>query len=517
MPHPLQGVPRSATENALRGLAAIPETLFDMGGNLFFDIGATGAELIQNPNLVGRAVFGNRDAASEFQANRTARRERLPTFEPSASAAQQQQAALAPIIPVIQAAAERFPNEAETIGQLLNDPSIQTVGQLIESVGLPVMRGARGVQRAIQADLGAPGKGSRNFVLFDEKDVTILKRNGEVVGPPKPAQVPAGDIGTPKAPVAATSPDTGLPMDKASRKARAKELGFTRQAFHASTFDIDEFDLSKANPESDWGAGIYSTTSKQDATINYSNLDGADLTQKIEMRAEQIDGTDEVGMDAARKQATQEIAGGKENVMKLRTRLDKPFRIGGNKPTFLESDFPEPDIEDFIDEARDLADDARFQDEPEGPLVDFIVSLRNSGHPDANTPADKLSDFITEGVTAKQLDEIMRDHDWFTEGPNGENFNTEVYRQALEDAGFDGVIDSNVFNKFGFGSGRVNTMEGIERDTQHIIMFGPSQARKAKAVFDPAKRGSSNLLATHPAATAGALLAAGTLAGEPKL
>jgi len=79
----------------------------------------------------------------------------------------------------------------------------------------------------------------------------------------------------------------GLPMDEASRMARAKEMGYDRPVFHGSTHDIDAFDANRTNPESDFGQGIYSSNTIDDVNVNYAG-EGPDLTQRIDREAERI-------------------------------------------------------------------------------------------------------------------------------------------------------------------------------------------------------------------------------------
>tara|TARA_R110000803_G_scaffold100268_1_gene168380 strand:+ start:2552 stop:5380 length:2829 start_codon:yes stop_codon:yes gene_type:complete len=318
----------------------------------------------------------------------------------------------------------------------------------------------------------------------------------------------------------------GLPTDYASRMQRAKEQGFDRDVYHASTHDIDAFDLNKANPESDMGAGIYTTTSPYDASENYSDLTGADLTQKIEMRAEQLE-YDLGDMDKAREAAKAEIYGEASNVMPLKARLENPVHVGGgDETTWLEMNQREFDVEDYMDEAKlnieradyddvadykealtDAANDLGIEDsynfEPEGKLIDFMESLRNSAEihgGDASKSIDEIYQAgMDGGINADDIMEIIRKDEGLMDaaGESGELMNHEIMRQAFEDAGFDGIIDSGVYNKWGHGSGRQKAMEGMEYDTQHVIPFKPEQLRSPNATFDPKKINDPDLLSMN--------------------
>ncbi|MCK9327921.1 MAG: hypothetical protein M0P69_20670, partial [Bacteroidales bacterium] len=54
----------------------------------------------------------------------------------------------------------------------------------------------------------------------------------------------------------------------------------------------------------------------------------------------------------------------------------------------------------------------------------------------------------------------------------------EVVRQALEDMGFDGIIDKTVAWKFGSKSGKRRAMKGVTPETTHYIAFSSNQAKE---------------------------------------
>jgi len=58
--------------------------------------------------------------------------------------------------------------------------------------------------------------------------------------------------------------------------------------YHGSTQNIEAFDPSKSNPESDFGAGIYFSNNVEDIANNYAGF-GPDLTNKIDLRAERLE------------------------------------------------------------------------------------------------------------------------------------------------------------------------------------------------------------------------------------
>ena len=299
-----------------------------------------------------------------------------------------------------------------------------------------------------------------------------------------------------------------LPMDYASRMQRADELGYTHDVYHGTTKDIKEFDTSMANPESDLGGGIYTTTSPDDASINYSSLESSqDLTQKIELRAERIESELGVDMDEARKLAKDELYGGAENVMPLKVKLENPVYVGGNEKTYLDMDYPDADPADYLDEAggdldiaQELADDARYEFEPEGKLTEFMESLRYNAR-EYGVDAEKSIGEIYEkgmdgGLSADDIIEIMKADDNLMDAVDeaGNLANHELMRKSFEDVGFDGFIDQAPNSKWGSGSGRQNYMQGMDEDTRHIIPFKGNQIRSPNATFDPKKIESLDIL-----------------------
>ena len=65
-----------------------------------------------------------------------------------------------------------------------------------------------------------------------------------------------------------------LPMDEASRMARAREMGFTTDAYHGTTSDISEF-ITKKGSTGEFGPGTYLTDLPKEAG-GYAGMHGAD-------------------------------------------------------------------------------------------------------------------------------------------------------------------------------------------------------------------------------------------------
>ena len=302
---------------------------------------------------------------------------------------------------------------------------------------------------------------------------------------------------------------------------RAAYQGFdiNQKWYHGSTHDIEQMRPDLLNPESHFGKGYYLTTSPADASKNYAGM-GPDLTQRIQMRAEQIANDLDVDYDdpKALEQATEELKGQSEGVIyPVITRSQKTFDISSDGDTFLDYKLPDLDPEDYLDEAdgdidlaRDLAFDDSMSYEPEGDLVEFINSIANDPRMEGDD-AQKLVAAIQEtaiadgGIQATDLDRIMRKTEFYaTDYDTGQMVNNEVYRQALESAGFDSVVhDGDIFLNVSFN-------KNIEPGTKHKIVFAPENIRSINAEFDPQKTNSPNLLASPAGTTIGAGLIGAT-------
>jgi len=309
-------------------------------------------------------------------------------------------------------------------------------------------------------------------------------------------------------------------LSGAARLARAVDQGFdTDQVwYHGSTHDIRGMKPNLLNPESHFGKGYYFTTSPADASKNYAGM-GPDLTQRIQIRAEQIANDLDVDYDdpKALKQATEELKGQSDGVIyPVITRSQKTFDISSDGDTFLDYKRPDLDPEDYLDEAdgdidlaRDLAFEDSFNYEPEGDLVDFLNSLQRDPRIDETGRQNLIAAILEEaqddqGLSGRRLDQIIRGTEFYAEDEiTGQLVNNEVYREALERSGFDSVVhDGDIFLNVSFN-------KNIEPGTKHKIVFAPENIRSINAEFDPQKTQSSNLLASPaPAAIGAGLLAA---------
>jgi hypothetical protein len=241
------------------------------------------------------------------------------------------------------------------------------------------------------------------------------------------------------------------------------------EALHGTTnADLTEFKRSRANIESDWGAGFYASNTPEDVATNYANNDGADLTQRIELMAELLAVNEfDDDMDAAREEAKRRLTQESPNTLKLYVRISNPAVQGGKGETFFDY------TEEYDEEADSYA-------EPTGLLVDFVESLRNVADDfddvDADGAMEKVWGLVSEndGIGLSDLREALLSTDSmaYAADTGGNSAANEVLRRALRGMGFDGVIDTTVATKF-------KNMKGMNKNTVHFIAFNPEQIKSA--------------------------------------
>lgn len=249
--------------------------------------------------------------------------------------------------------------------------------------------------------------------------------------------------------------------------------------FHGTTHIFNVFTKDRANVENDFGKGYYLTNTEADAQINYAG-EGPDLTNRIERLSEQLQDNENLDETEARKKATEILSGGGQRIMRVYVRLENPFNVGGPNETFLDYDTP-------YDEATEE------YGEPTGKLAEFLEALRpviESYAEDSAVDADKAVGNIVEyaidrgGISASDLVTLLKKEDsgimWASD-ENGDLASSEIIRQAIEDAGFDGIVDNLVNQKFGGAKKIGKAMAGMGPDTVHTIVFDSSQIKSADA------------------------------------
>jgi hypothetical protein len=246
------------------------------------------------------------------------------------------------------------------------------------------------------------------------------------------------------------------------------------RVYHGTTMVFDEFDPDRANPESDFGKGIYFSDTIDDVNANYAGV-GPDLKQKITMRAEQLASERDLPYDdpQALADARAEFMQHGGTVLAAYLKMENPAIVGGRGETVLTIQLPEED------------EDGNFIGEETGTLIDFIQAVRQiSSRYDDGDPEPAIQSLLDGGSEdvplSRVLDVFRKDEHfgYFTNNDDGKLMSHEILRQALERIGFDGVIDRTVDSKFGSGS-RYNPMRGMTRQTTHYIAFRPEQVKSA--------------------------------------
>lgn len=344
-------------------------------------------------------------------------------------------------------------------------------------------------------------------------------------------------------------------LKESDRLAKAKAQKFGDVWYHGTTHDIKEFGGGNYEVGNYFGKADYFSSSVDDVNVNYAG-EGADLTNRLERDAEwfeqEFEALDETGrkellkgtsytlddyVDAFMEGETEKffknvsrkrLKGGAEGVVyPVRTRVENTFDISSDGDTFLEYRMRELDPEDYMDEAADefdiddfdtkadyeeavqeraqeLAYEDAYNFEPEGELVDFMESIRRNPMVSMNDSEALFMHIMEvaqdgEGITGSQLDDIMRNTSWWAEDDLGNIANNEVYRQALEDVGYDSVLhDADIFGN----------MEGTE-GAKHLVVFHPEKIRSVNAQFDPEKMDSRDILAGITTFATGTSLFAG--------
>ena len=122
----------------------------------------------------------------------------------------------------------------------------------------------------------------------------------------------------------------------------------------------------------------------------------------------------------------------------------------------------------------------------EGTFVDFIESVVNvlEFHEATENYIEDMQELYfkfadDETIFAYDAINAVKEVLAFYEDPEtGYLAANEIIRQAIEDMGFDGIIDKMVSWKWGKDSGRRYVMKGVSSDTTHYIIFDSSQAKE---------------------------------------
>lgn len=262
--------------------------------------------------------------------------------------------------------------------------------------------------------------------------------------------------------------------------------GNLRVVYHGTmSGEFTVFDASKANVESDMGAGFYFSDSYDDVGSNYEN-GGQDLEAKIDRLAERIESEEDIDYEEAKQKARERLSVGTK-LFEVYLDMKNPAYVGGNfdSPTMLFEDFF--DYSDIVEEDFDSSDDYwEARDERVGETiqelvdeVDRILSAQGiTGYEGWEQILAPIGAF-DGGVTINDLKAALNESTelWDCYDSNGNMATTELMRAIIEALGYDGIIDNSVVDKWGYNSGRMEYMEGIDEETRHYIVFKPEQIK----------------------------------------
>jgi len=296
--------------------------------------------------------------------------------------------------------------------------------------------------------------------------------------------------------------------------------GHVFKVYHGTTNEFSIFDPTvKGNKEGQFGAVNYFTSDQGDADINYAG-EGPDLTLRIDMLAERLEGmdaediADELGIDideaeaalqsdeALRQIATERLSGDTPQTMELFIRLDNPVFIGGPKETWIDNDVIEQyredatdevleengadksQTEEFEDEIRERMEDYAINDEP--PIFEAIQNAIQGF--DTDVDAVKLYgelEIYDYEISATDLENRLRDSDSLTyadDYESGENVGSHIIGQVFKNLGYDGIVLQNADQRF------ANMDMGAQTAHVHVFEETPSNIKSAadnSGEFDP--------------------------------
>lgn len=235
------------------------------------------------------------------------------------------------------------------------------------------------------------------------------------------------------------------------------EQGKPLVVYHGTTTNFEQFlpaGDSRLRPETDWGAGNYFSDNLVDIDKNYSET-GGDLLTKVKYRSQELQIEGGLSEEKAVEQAKKELASNPE-VIPVYLSMQHPFVLGGSKETVLTKD----QVSDFVKLLNQEAKSFQRTD-----YIDYISKHLLDGK-------EKTASEIMKLYTPYSID--VTHQDYVVGG-------RELFRKTLEKAGFDGVVDHTVSEKFRYS-------QDIPEETTHYIVFDPTQIKSAignSGAFDP--------------------------------
>ena len=265
-------------------------------------------------------------------------------------------------------------------------------------------------------------------------------------------------------------------------------MGFSDDTYHGSVYDIKKPSLNRASTEAHAGQGFYSTSSPEDASINYASLYGPDVTGKV---TNALEGRENNGGQIARKLFDGYVLSPRQEQAALSSiNADNmgvvyPLKVRANKPL-------------HVDEANPTANNVGpFQ--KHDPEYDDYVEL-----PAAKDLGRALRDYESRGGDPSGIQGVLDDYVGETVPPR------RLFHEARKGAGYNmydedgnllspGVAAADFVKELGvdqiahrpqFRSPRLNIGD------QHTISLNPDNVRSRFAAFDPWRRNAAIATAT---------------------
>lgn len=230
------------------------------------------------------------------------------------------------------------------------------------------------------------------------------------------------------------------------------------------------FDQNKLNPESDWGSGIYFTSSESDVEANYTG-GGPDFENKVALLAERIQDEQDISYEEAKDIARQQLEvepyqidayiNIKNPAIVGKTNL---FEVYDEDLDVEESDY---ETENEYYEALNIARDEALSDMVEDALSEVRQKYGSDYNKDIQNAIYELYYDYGEVEPQKlkdKLGEVLID----AGDDNGNLISSEIARLIIQSQGYDGIIDNTVSGKFNMN---------LSPDTTHYVVFNSNQVK----------------------------------------
>jgi len=272
--------------------------------------------------------------------------------------------------------------------------------------------------------------------------------------------------------------------------------------YHGTVSPFNQFDPSLSNHENYIGKGIYTSTSPTDVSLNYANLEGPDLVNRMQYAREKLESELEYGdLEASidyENATDEEKQAYIDNLIQKMFHIDNPRTLAlygkMNNPAKLiknDSNFYErrskydEELDDWIDEEGEA--EIVFQ-EIENVAYYYDLSYEQIQHGIAELQEALYND---DGFTAYELNKALRKNSVFQnmEDNDGNLMNSEFIRKVFEKLGHDGII-TDAYDAFTHIDpyNKAYTMPGVKPGDKHYIFFDPHQLKSKtgnSGLYDP--------------------------------